>query len=69
MRSGDSSLWPKPRVVRGHFTERAVVTADNDANKDVYGREIDAKQLLEQGDATVPEPARKFIDTVTKASS
>jgi len=47
----------------------AVVTPDKDANKDVYGREIDAKQLLEQGNASVPEPAQKFIDTVTQASS
>ena len=36
----------------------AVVTPDKDANRDVYGREIDAKQLLEQGNASVPEPAR-----------
>src|SRR5437773_1281970 len=39
----------------------AVVIPDKDANKDVYGREIDAKQLLEQGNASVPEPAQKFI--------
>jgi lipid-binding SYLF domain-containing protein len=47
----------------------AVVTPDKDANKGVYGREIDAKQLLEQGNASIPEPAQKFIDTVTQASS
>lgn len=47
----------------------AVVSPDKDANKNVYGREIDAKQLLEQGNAAVPEPARKFVDTVTRVSS
>ena len=47
----------------------AVVSPDKDANKDVYGREIDARQLLEQGNAAVPEPGRKFVETVTRASS
>lgn len=47
----------------------AVVSPDKDANKSVYGREIDAKQLLEQGNAAVPEPGRKFVATVTQVSS
>ena len=47
----------------------AVVTPDKDANKNVYGREIDAKQLLEQGNAAIPEPGRKFVETVTRVSS
>ena len=56
-------------VFAGVSLNGAVLRPDKDANKNVYGREIDAKQLLEQGNAEVPEPARKFIDTVTKASS
>jgi lipid-binding SYLF domain-containing protein len=47
----------------------AVVSPDKDANKNVYGREIDAKQLLEQGNVTTPEPGRKFVETVTRVSS
>jgi SH3 domain-containing YSC84-like protein 1 len=47
----------------------AVISPDKDANKNVYGREIDAKQLLEQGNASVPEAGRKFVDTVARAGS
>jgi lipid-binding SYLF domain-containing protein len=47
----------------------AAVTPDKDANKNVYGREIDPKQLLEQGNAEIPEPARKFVETVARVAS
>jgi lipid-binding SYLF domain-containing protein len=53
----------------GISLQGSVVTPDKDANKDVYGREIDAKQLLEQGNAATPEPARKFVETVTRITS
>ncbi len=47
----------------------AAVTPDKDANRNVYGREIDAKQLLEQGNVAIPEAGRKFVETVSRASS
>jgi lipid-binding SYLF domain-containing protein len=47
----------------------AVITPDKDANKDVYGREIDAKQLLETGNVAAPEPGSKFVETVTRVTS
>jgi lipid-binding SYLF domain-containing protein len=47
----------------------AVLRPDNDANKDLYGRQVDMKELVLQGNMTVPEPARKFIESVTQASS
>ena len=43
----------------------AVLTPDKDANQSLYNRTIDAKDLLMQGDAAIPEPAKKFVDAVT----
>ena len=44
----------------------AVLRPDKDANKDLYGRQVEAKELLEQGNAGIPEPARKFVDAVSR---
>jgi SH3 domain-containing YSC84-like protein 1 len=47
----------------------AVLRPDNDANKNLYGREIDMKELVEVGNVAVPEPGRKFVESVSHASS
>jgi lipid-binding SYLF domain-containing protein len=47
----------------------AVLRPDNDANAKLYGREVDAKELIEKASMAVPEPASKFIESVSKASS
>ena len=47
----------------------AILQPDKDANKSVYNREIDAKELLTKGGVAIPEPARKFVDTVARVSS
>jgi lipid-binding SYLF domain-containing protein len=47
----------------------AVLRPDNDANKNLYGREIDMKELVEVGNVTIPEPGRKFVESVSHASS
>jgi SH3 domain-containing YSC84-like protein 1 len=47
----------------------AVLSPDKDANKDLYGREIEAKEVLDKGNLGVPEPGRKFVETVSRASS
>ncbi len=47
----------------------AVLRPDNDANKRLYQREIKAEELLVKGAATPPEPARKFLETLTRTSS
>lgn len=44
----------------------AVLQPDKDANKNLYGREIGAKELLEQGNVAIPEPAQKFVDAVSR---
>jgi lipid-binding SYLF domain-containing protein len=47
----------------------AVLRPDNDANKALYSREVEAKELLIEGKGTVPEPAKKFVDTLSRVSS
>jgi SH3 domain-containing YSC84-like protein 1 len=45
-----------------------VLRPDNDANKALYGRDVELKELVEVGSVEIPEPARKFVDSVTRAS-
>lgn len=47
----------------------AVLRPDKDANKNLYGREVEVKELVEEGTAEIPEPARKFVESVSRASS
>src|SRR5215471_20555356 len=47
----------------------AALRPDNDSNKKLYGKEIEVKELVETGNVEIPEPARKFIQSVTQASS
>jgi lipid-binding SYLF domain-containing protein len=47
----------------------AVLRPDNDANAKLYGREVDVKELIEKANVAVPEPASKFIQSVSRASS
>ena len=46
-----------------------VLSPDKDANKNLYGREIPAKDLLLTGNVDIPVPARKLIDTLTIAGN
>jgi SH3 domain-containing YSC84-like protein 1 len=55
-------------VFAGVSLNGAVLKPDKDANKSVYGRPVEAKELLEQGNVEIPEPARKFVDSVSQAS-
>ena len=47
----------------------ASLRPDKDANKKLYGKEVEVKELVESGSVAVPEPARKFVESVTQASS
>ncbi len=47
----------------------AVLRPDNDANKNLYGKNIDMKELVQDGNTPIPEPALKFVDSVSRASS
>jgi len=47
----------------------AVLRADNDANKKLYGHDVDLKELIENGTIATPEAASKFVNSVTQASA
>jgi lipid-binding SYLF domain-containing protein len=47
----------------------AALTPDKDANRSLYNGNIEAKDLLMQGNTAIPEPAKKFIEAVTRTSS
>src|SRR5215510_16510289 len=42
----------------------AVLRPDKDANKNLYGKTIEAKELVEQGNVAIPEAAKKFVDSL-----
>src|SRR5437867_13402338 len=46
----------------------AVLSPDKDANKSLYSRPIETKEIIEQGNVAVPDPAQKFIASVTQAT-
>ena len=47
----------------------AALRPDKDANKKLYGKEVEVKELVETGNVEIPEPARKFVESVSQASS
>jgi len=47
----------------------AALRPDKDANKKLYGKQVEVKELVESGNVAVPELARKFVESVTQASS
>jgi SH3 domain-containing YSC84-like protein 1 len=55
-------------VFAGISLKGAVLRPDNDANKSVYNRAIEAKEIIEQGNVAIPEPAQKFVDSVSQAA-
>jgi len=55
-------------VFAGVSLNGAVLRPDNDANKNLYSRSIEVKEIVEQGSLEIPEPARKFVDSVSQAS-
>ena len=46
----------------------AVLKPDKSANKNLYGRDVDVRDLVEKGNVETPEPARKFVQSVSQAS-
>jgi SH3 domain-containing YSC84-like protein 1 len=55
-------------VFAGVSLNGAVLRPDNDANKNLYSRSIEVKEIVEQGSPEIPEPARKFVESVSQAS-
>jgi lipid-binding SYLF domain-containing protein len=46
----------------------ASMAADNDANKDLYGKEIDAAQMDREGTTPIPPSAQPLINVLRKVS-
>ena len=55
-------------VFAGISLKGAVLRQDKDANKSLYNRPIEARELIEKGVA-VPGPAEKFVQAVSQAAS
>ena len=57
---------------RGAFAgvslEGSTLRPDNDANKDLYGKKIEAKEIVLEGAVKAPPSAEKLLSTLDKAS-
>ena len=57
---------------RGAFAgvslEGSTLRPDNDANKDLYGKKIEAKEIVMNGTVKTPESAAALVSTLDKAS-
>src|SRR5437667_2670230 len=56
-------------VFAGISLQGAVLRPDKDANQNLYSRQVDIRELVEKGDLPIPEPARKFVQSVSQATS
>jgi lipid-binding SYLF domain-containing protein len=54
-------------VFGGISLKGSVLRPDKDANTSLYGRNVEVKALVQEGNMGIPEPARKFIDAVSRA--
>src|SRR5438552_11760043 len=58
---------------RGAFAgislQGAVLRPDKEANQNLYSRQVDVRELVEKGDLPIPEPALKFVQSVSQAAS
>ena len=52
----------------GISLEGSTVRPDNDANRRVYGKELDAKDIIFKGAVAVPPPAQKLVATLNQKS-
>lgn len=52
----------------GISLEGSTVRPDNDGNKRVYGKELDAKDIIFKGAVAVPPPAQKLVATLNQKS-
>jgi lipid-binding SYLF domain-containing protein len=48
----------------GISLEGSTIRADNKANKQIYGKELEAKQIVLSGQVSVPAPADQLVSTL-----
>ena len=61
--------WSRNRgVFAGISLAGSTLRSDNDANKNLYGKDLNAKQIILQGEARTPPAGRPLISLLDKAS-
>jgi lipid-binding SYLF domain-containing protein len=56
-------------VFAGVALNGGVLQPDTDANRVLYQRRIEGREILVGGAIAIPEPARKFVETLARAAS
>jgi lipid-binding SYLF domain-containing protein len=69
MRSENLTYARSRGLFAGISLKGAVLKPDQDANKALYKRDVEAKDLLVDGKGTVPDTAQKFVATVSRTTS
>ncbi len=61
--------WSRARGVFGGVSlEGSTLRADDGANKHIYGKELNAKQIVREGKVPTPQAAKPLIDLLQKTS-
>jgi lipid-binding SYLF domain-containing protein len=61
--------WSKARgVFAGVSLEGSTLRSDDGANKAVYGKELDTKQIVREGQVSTPAAGKPLIDLLQKTS-
>jgi lipid-binding SYLF domain-containing protein len=61
--------WSRARGVFGGVSlEGSTLRSDDGANKSLYGKKLNAKEIVRTGQVTTPEAAKPLIDLLQKTS-
>jgi lipid-binding SYLF domain-containing protein len=61
--------WSRTRGVFGGISlEGSTLRSDDGANKNLYGKELDAKQIVREGQVTTPAAGKPLTDLLQKTS-
>ena len=61
--------WSRARgIFAGVSLAGSTLRSDDGANKQIYGKDLDAKAIVREGKVTTPQPAKPLIDLLQKTS-
>lgn len=61
--------WSRSKGVFGGVSlAGSTMRSDDDANKDLYGKKLDAKEIVREGQTTAPAAAKQLLDLLQKAT-
>jgi len=66
--SGDFVVFARRGLFAGVSLQGSTLRPDNDANKNLYGKKLDAKEIVLEGAVPAPPSATKLLSTLDKAS-